>query len=430
MKPVLSALAGLAVLSAATPAAAQSVSPFNWDAPPSLGEGASNRRRPELAPLGLPAGAHRFYPSMKIAAEVDDNVFRSESGGRSDVAFVASPSLRLNSAYGRHELNLSVEADIYRYARESGEDREDFHFAGDGRLDIDRDTSLSLAAGLRRRHDSRSSPDAVAIAERVRFDSLEAELGLDRRLGPLAFRLEAGVERRDYADALTADNLQTINHDDRDRTRWRAGLDGAYALFEDAGPYFRLEILADRYRDDQDDGGFDRDAVGFAADIGARIGSGGNAAADVYVGFRSRSFANDGPASLNDDSLEAFAFGLRGALNLTPLTTLHARAERGVFTTALFDAPGGVRIDAAVAAEHELLRNLLLSAAFGGRHLAFEGIDRDDIGLLFSIGAVYMMNRHMRLEVAYEHESIRSDGAQSGVDSTTNRLVLSLSANP
>ena len=49
-------------------------------------------------------------------------------------------------------------------------------------------------------------------------------------------------------------------------------------------------------------------------------------------------------------------------------------------------SPGGQAVRGEVGADHELLRNLLLHANLSGRWFEFEGVQRDDVGVLFQFG--------------------------------------------
>lgn len=430
--PTASAVAAFVLLAVFTrPAAhaAEAVDPFRWDAPGPASEGVRARARPELDPLGIPVGAYRFYPSFKVAARYDDNVFRTETDPTGDLAIVAGPRFRLTSAYANHKLEVRADADIYKYFRQTTENRENVGVEADGRIDIDRDAALFASAGFRRRHENRASPDTNATQRPVRIDTLAAGFAGEKRFGRLSLRAEAEAEVLDFGDALDVGLSRYTNNDDRDRAIWQGAIGASYAAFEGAAPFVRIAGNISDYQDAADDGGFDRDSVGLDARTGVRIAT-GVAAAELYIGYLGQYYGDDGPSRLNRDAVEAFNFGATATANITALTTLNARAERSLFETTLAGSPGGVLTLLEAGADHELLRNLLLSASAGARFLAYEGIDRDDFGLLFRLGAVYMMNRHLRLEAGFEHETYRSNGGRAGIDRTANRIVLSLTSQP
>lgn len=407
------------------------VDPFDWRRARPEAQSVVNRPRPELDPLGLPAGAARFYPSMTVGVVAEDNVRRAERGRKSDLALVASPSLYLVAEQATGRLELAFDADVYAYARTDTEDRENFDLDLLGAREIGRDLRLTARAGLAQGHEQRSSPDAGGVKSPIRFVAAAAALALAKRFG--RFRLQGDLrgERLDFADVLEAGTDANINNDDRDRAVLRAGVEPAFWNRDGDGRVFaRLEGVAIEYDDRTDDGGFGRDSLGVDARLGMAVNLTGVTTVDGHIGYLGQYYRDDGPTRLIEDRVEALLLGGGVTTNVTGLTSLHARLDRNLFETTIAGSPGGVRSSLDFGADHELLRNLVLSAGVGGRVLQFEGVDRDDVGLLFRFGGVYMMNRHLGLEAGLEHERLRSTGAQGGVDYAVNRFMLKLTARP
>lgn len=411
-------------------ALAQNYDPFEWDKNASDGETVLNRKRPALDPLGIRVGAFRIYPSLEVGGRYEDNVFRSPSNEKSDVAATFAPKMRLQSDFSNHSVQLTAEAKVYRYGRHSSEDRAEFSFGAKGRLDIDRDSHINASASLARRYENRSSPDQGGTQKPVYFDIASAALSGERTFGRIKFGVETRLDRLDYADALLRGSGVRVNNDDRDRTIGALGVEGAYAFTPGNSVYARLEGNVRDYHDAVDDAGIDRDSTGAELRLGVKMDFGGITYSDVYIGYRAQRYEDNGLARLNDDSIDALIFGANAHSNITGLTTLHAGVERSVFESTLVGSPGGQAVRGRVGAEHELLRNLLLTTSLSGRWFEFEGIKRNDVGVLFQFGATYLMNRHARLEATVEHERNRSSGPQQGISSDSNRIMLRLTANP
>ncbi len=429
--PILTALAALLLAGVSIDdAAAQPADPFAWPRANPEGQSVRNRPRPELDPLGVRVGTFRFYPSLDVEAHYEDNVFRSASNERGDFSALIRPRFRLESDWPVHALALEAEASARQYADETSENRETFKVGASGRLDLIRDASLTGRASYARDHESRVSPDSGRPEKPVRYDLAAADVRGDVRLGLFNLRAEAGADRFNYEDARQTGTGVVINHDDRDRTVGRAALRGGYEPVRGTEVYLRVEGIGSDYDDKVDDGGFDRDSAGADVRVGAAFSGDGVTAGEVYVGFRGQYYQDDGPNRLNRDEVEALILGGRFTSNVTTLTTIYGAADRGVFESTLAGSPGGVATRAEVGVDHELLRNLLLNASIGGRVFEFEGIDRDDYGLLFRFGAEYLMNRNLSLVGAFEHETYRSSGARQGIDNTSNRVMLRLTAQP
>src|SRR6186997_2124780 len=78
------------------------------------------------APIGLPVGGFRLFPSLSIGAAHDDNVFRTDVGVRSDTYFQFQPALVLNSNWSRHSLSFEARAQDYRYSTLKDESHTDW----------------------------------------------------------------------------------------------------------------------------------------------------------------------------------------------------------------------------------------------------------------------------------------------------------------
>jgi len=411
-------------------AAAQSADPFQWDRREFTGQSVRTRPRPELDPLGIRVGSFRFYPSLGIGGRYEDNVFRSPSNEKADLVATFAPKMRLNSEFSNHSIELTAEAKAHSYATQSAEDRAEFRFAAKGRYDVARGINISGGASLARQYESRTSPDQGGSQNPVAINILSANVGGERERGRVRLGADARLDRLDFAEARRAGTRTAINNDDRDRTIGRLSAEGAYAFTPGNAAYARLEGNFSDYHDAQDDAGFDRDSVGAEARVGARLDFGGVTTGNVYIGYRAQRYEDNGAARLNDDSIDALIFGAEAQANITGLTTAYGGIERSVFESTVVGSPGGQAVRGEIGADHELLRNLLLHANLSGRWFEFEGVQRDDVGVLFQFGASYLMNRHARVEAVLEHERNRSYGARQGIDNDSNRIMLRITANP
>ncbi len=282
----------------------------------------------------------------------------------------------------------------------------------------------------RRRHEARFSPDVGGAANPVRFDTASAALSAARRFGDVDVGGEARVDRFDFADSRDVTTANNINNDDRDRTVWRLAGQTGYGRAEGLGGFVRFEGVISDYEDAFDDNGFARDSEGLGVRVGAAAKLSGVTTVRGHVGFRGQYYEDDGPARLNDDEVEALLLGIAINTDVTALTSVYADVRRDVFETTLAFSPGGVITRGEIGADHELLRNLLLSARLGGRMFDFDGIDREDFGVFFRFGAVYSIDRRFALEAGFEHETVQSTGSAGGVDASVNRVMLRLAARP
>ncbi|MGZ0187714.1 MAG: outer membrane beta-barrel protein [Alphaproteobacteria bacterium] len=275
-----------------------------------------------------------------------------------------------------------------------------------------------------------SALDTGAADSPVQYNQASASITGNKRLGRFTMRGQGKVDRLDYANARQSGTFIPINHADRNRTIGSASLQAGYDYQEGSNIYLRIEGIASDYHDKADDAGFDRDSHGVDLRVGANVDLGGVTSGGAYVGYRGQYYEDGGPAQLNESEVEALILGANVTSNITKLTTIHGRVERGVFESTLVGSPGGISNRVEIGADHELLRNLLLNANFSSRFFDFEGVDRDDFGLLLQFGATYLVNRHLTLDGGFEHERNRSDGSRQGIDNTSNRIMIRLTTQP
>jgi hypothetical protein len=68
------------------------------------------RQQPGYEPVGIRSGSWMFNPSLIAGTFYDSNVFASNTTPRSDIAAVIEPTLRAHSLWGRHGVDLKLDA--------------------------------------------------------------------------------------------------------------------------------------------------------------------------------------------------------------------------------------------------------------------------------------------------------------------------------
>jgi hypothetical protein len=112
--------------------------------------------------------------------------------------------------------------------------------------------------------------------------------------------------------------------------------------------------------------------------------------------------------------------------NVTKLTTLKFGVERSIEETTEDGASGVFRTDFDASVDHELLRNLILSAEAGYSLQEYEGTDRDDNVVAFGLLGKYLLSRNFYISLGYEFSRRESD--EAGSDYDRNVVMLRLQA--
>ena len=164
-----------------------------------------------------------------------------------------------------------------------------------------------------------------------------------------------------------------------------------------------------------------RDSKGYELLTGVNFELGAVVRGEVAVGYISQSFDNAVYGDIH-------GFGSRTQVEWFPteLTTVKATASRGIEDAGVAGAGGYLSTDFGLSVDHELLRNVILSASVKHANDDYNGIDREDNRTEFGLGGNYLVNRNIGLAVRYYRTKQSSDGAASGPSYTVNRVVLSL----
>lgn len=410
-------LSGLAIASAV--ALAVSVTAPAFAQTDSRTTTVNDRPRPELDALGGKAGGFTIYPSVEIDETYNDNIFAAESGEIDDFVTTFRPTLRIVSDWNQHHLGFTGSADIVRYWENDAEDHETADLKMDGRIDIRRDTNVTAAARYEKGSEERGSVDDAGGITPTEFDVVSLNAGIFNRWNRVSLSADGSIRQRDFDDVRTT--AATVNNDDRDRDEYRLDVRGGYEIQEEYEAYAQVILTSVGYDDAFDDTGLNRDSEGYEIRAGARIDITGILFGDVFVGYLNRDYE---AATLA--SVDTIVGGLDLTWNVTPLTTITGGFSREVAETTLTAASGSLSTEYRLSVDHELLRNLILSARAAMSTEEFEGVIREDDYLKLGFGAKYILNRNLSLVLDYDYAE--RDSNIAGSDNEINKILLRLRA--
>ncbi len=397
---------GLSSAAAQTPAERRELPPDEV-AP---GQTVLERPRPEYDPLGVGVGGFLLFPTLSIRQEFNSNVFATQSGTISDLITVFEPSLALRSNWNNHALEFFASAAIGRYWNETSENYEDFAFGTSGRLDVSRQMQIFAGASFRELHEDRGSPDDVGGREPAEYSMTTASLGVQHSFNRLSFRLDGVFDRFDFRD-VPASGGGTIDRSGRDRNQYLVRLRSSYEFAPLREVYLLTSANWRDYRKSRDGSGFNRDSKGFEVAAGIEYDLTGVTFIDVFVGYRQQDYADGSLKTARGPS-----GGLKLTWNVTRLTTVTGALSREIEETTLAGSSSYFATKADLRVDHELLRNLIVSANLGYERNSFEGISRDDNYYRAGIGARYRIDRNFVLEGGYSFRTRDSDARNSDFD--------------
>ncbi|MEM7293766.1 MAG: outer membrane beta-barrel protein [Pseudomonadota bacterium] len=379
------------------------------------------RERPELDPLGIHSGAFIVYPSIGVSITQDDNIFATDNNTESDQIVQVSPGVEVVSDWNNHALEMALSADIGRYSDNSDESYNDYSLRADGRTDITRQERLYSRLRYERLHEGRDSVNDAGGSKPTEYTRTDLSLTYNRRFNRVELDVGGRIDMRDYSDGSL--NGFTINNDDRDRTETTVFTRAQYQFNSGYKGFAELSINQRNYDAATDDNGFDRSSSGSEWRIGAKAALTGISTASGYIGYVSQD-----PDDSAFSTVSGTSYGGELIWNATTLTSVTATVERTTEETTLASA-GALRTRYGVRVDHELLRNLLLFAAYDRYADDYNDLDRDDSETNFIIGAQYLMNRQLYWFAELRTDSRDSSGDDAGEDYDRQQVFLGAEFN-
>ncbi|MBB5773168.1 hypothetical protein HNP47_003193 [Brevundimonas vesicularis] len=378
-----------------------------------------DRPQPAYDPLGIRAGGFTVFPRLRSGVVHDDNVFAAKDDRQPATTLRLTPEVVVRSNGSRHALETRARAEIDRNLDFDSENTTDWSLSGAGRLDIVRGVDITLAADYAHDHEARTAAGADPAARRpIAFDLASASLAATRTRGPLRLSAKAAVLRYDYRDGLS-DAGAVIEQDDRDRTVVRLTGRADYALSPATALFVQLA------RDDRDyrtvAGSPERSSSGNEALAGVNFELGALIRGEVAAGYIRQDFQD---AAYGD--LDAFGGRVRLSWFPTQLTTLTATAARSVEDTGAVGSAGALRTDLSISVDHELLRNLILTAETAWSEDDHNGLDRIDTRFTAGFSAVYRLSRRYGLTGGLAYLDQSSSGAAAGPSYRSTRLSIAV----
>lgn len=379
----------------------------------------AERRRPDYDPVPLPLGNGSGEPldgfdivsSVGLEQAYDSNIHRASSGARGDLISVLKPALSLASDRNNHALSLSADGEVGRYWASPRDDYQDLKLLADGRLDVARGAFVVGDALVRWLHDDRGSPDDIAGIRPTTYRLMGGDIGGRIGAGILGLRLLGSARQYRYDDSPTS--AGPVSNRQRDRDEFYAGARLEYAYSANA-PLF-LDVDADRrlYRQFRDDQGYARGSNGGSVALGTGLDFGGLVTGEIFAGYTWRTY--------QDARLLAVAtplFGGRMLWGVTALTSVRLTFDRSVEETTLDPASADVSSRLSLAVEHELLRNLILSARLSMNVADYVGLSRVDTYREIACEGLYLMDRGLYIDGGLAYKTRRSTAMGADYDAT------------
>ncbi len=383
------------------------------------------RSRPEFKSEGVQTGAWIWDPELVLGVEWDDNIFATPDNEVSDTIWIVQPGINVETTWSRHKLEAYAIGENREYSDTGSESSWTYAYGVSGHVDVTRKFLINGGFSAAELVENRRSAGAASFAAEpleystdAWFVGAEAESGRIRLLGRM------DVADYDFDDARLIGG-GFADQDFRDREETFYTLRGDYALSPDTAVFLRY-----RYNDREYDlkppaVANNRDSDGYMIDAGIDFDLGGTARGLVGVGYNEQTY--DDPAFGKLDG-----WGLDAVVEWYPtmLTTVTFSGDRRI-EDAPFENSGGFTSETlAVRVDHELRRNVILSAGVQNTQHDYLDIDREDDRWTSFVAATWLVNPNVGVEAAYTMIDQDSTGLLGTQDFEENILGVRLVLRP
>jgi hypothetical protein len=290
---------------------------------------------------------------------------------------------------------------------ETDEDSTDWGIGASGQVDLMDSTNLTGGINYQDLTEPRGGINsAVNISEPSEYDQFDMNFALNHRFNQLT--ASVGAEYTDVEYDLTGQQY-------RDRSTWR-GMGELGFEFSPGYSAFGRVIINDRdYDNAQALGSQDSDGYTFAAGISSELGN--LISGDAWLGYMDQDYDD---SSFQD--VDGFSFGANLSWEPTTLTTVRVSAYRLIQDSATLRIGGIMTTGGGVGVDHELSRDLDLTADLDISNGDYEGSTRDDDTVSVSIGLDYQMTRKLDCSIKYAYDD--RDSNIAGQDYTDNTVTF------
>ncbi len=377
------------------------------------------RPRPEYQARGLPLGAFTAYPKLTVGAEYNDNIFASGANTEDDMIYKVEPELVIQSGWSRHSLQAFIRGGRHMYEDFPKESTTDYQGGISGHVDAG---YSRIAAGVeygRYTEPRTSGTSPTGTAKPVEYTLGQANIALTHTFNRLRLSARADLQEYDYEDGHTAAGA-VVEQDDRDRQITTYSGRAEYALSPDTSLYLAGAYDERDYDLQPPATGFNRNSKGMDVSLGANFDLSSLLRGEIQVGYVKQDY--DAAAFNTVEGVSA-----RALVEWFPseIDTVTFAASRSVADATIAGASGFLTGNYSVQVDHELLRNLILTARVGLGKDEYEGADRTDDRLLGYVGANYLINRGLGFTLSYDYLKQDSDGAAAGPSFEQNRVMVS-----
>jgi hypothetical protein len=360
-----------------------------------------NRQQPGYEPVGIRDGSWMFSPALTFGTFYDSNVFSSNTLKRSDIAAVVEPSLRANTLWEQHGMDLRLDTQSTIYDQNSGLNQTNASLKGNAWYDISHDLAVLTSFQIAHLNEAVGTLSSPANAvQPTPYDLLSGDISLRKEFNRLTASIGFRTDSYDYQSTRAQDGT-VINEDSRDGQIYTLHGRLDYAISSSLGWFAAVE---GNEREIRGTPGQPLDSQGYQALTGVTFALTNLITGELGAGYVQQRFVDPTIGTIEGPSYRA-----RLTWHPTRLLDVHFKAEQVVTETADTTSVGVIGNAVQVGVDYELLRNVVISASGGYEVDRFFGELRKDQVTTTDASIKYLLNRFAAISLFHRYTNRDSD---------------------
>lgn len=380
----------------------------------------ADRPHPEYQPYLVYLGDFILKPQFDTRLEYSDNIFATQTDKVSDFDLALKPTLAIASNWTHDSLSGFLSPSYDSYFDHPRESQPQVDLGGQYRKDLLTNSYLAIAAEYGDRVEPRSASTGYLDARSpLRYDYGNLDLKGVYEANRYRFTAEGYSEDYSYHDQTDATGtplfLQVNNH------LTSTGSFKAEYAYNPGVALYATASVNDHLYPNTPPGLANRDSSGYVVALGTNFDLTHLMRGDIQFGYLDQTYRASGVSV-------ASGLSMQGKLEYFPtqLTTITFTGTRAIEDTDSPNSPSSLTTGGDAKVDHELYRNIILSAYGSYYSDTYQGAQRTDTRWTLSAQAVYLMNRHMAWTLAYRRNNLDSSGLDRVQSFQENAVLLTL----
>jgi hypothetical protein len=374
-------------------------------------------------PYPHPVGSFNLFPSVAADFSATDNFRASSVNPLSDFYVTLAPEISARSNWSRHRLNARAFFSQSLHANLTSENVAQFGADVDSVIEASRATRFSLSGRADQRVENRADLGAQqGLTTPVTYRILRGSAGIVHDANQLTLNASVSANRLDFSNPTTASGI-VVDQSFRDANTYSVSLGAGYDLRSGVSLVVQGQFSDHQFPFGPGSPGFDprtsidRDSTGFNIDAGVALELSSLISGTIRLGVLDRRYVDPRLKDVN-----GFSYSVDLLWNATPLTSLRLRAARSIEDTASTIVAGNTRDEVQLVVEHELYRNVLVTATT--RYAEFSPNGPGIGGQEFSAGLTtrYRLDRRWSLDGRLNYNQRSSPNPALAFNATSGQI--------